>query len=269
MATAKTTKDCVFQGATTEPELVAMLAKRFAAPAWAFLSQVRNGTGWQRSVRTADALAMGLWPSRGLELHGFEIKVSRSDWRRELKAPEKAEEIARFCHRWWIVVSDEGIVADGELPPAWGLLAPRGGKLVTVQEAPLQEAQAPDHTFLAAILRNASEGSVPRAAFDLQLQKAREEIAEAERKSGERQREHIRRRLEELQAQVTEFEKASGVEIGRSWMVGRIGEAVRAVMEGGVDRQRAELEEMASRMERAALQMRGAVAELAAEGARG
>jgi len=32
---------------------------------------------------------MDLWPSGGLEIHGHEVKVSRSDWLRELKEPEK------------------------------------------------------------------------------------------------------------------------------------------------------------------------------------
>jgi hypothetical protein len=52
---------------------------------------------------------MSLWPSRGIELHGIEIKVSRNDWLKELGDPAKADEIARFCDRWWVAAGDESI----------------------------------------------------------------------------------------------------------------------------------------------------------------
>ena len=46
---------------------------------------------------SGDAVIMSLWPSRGLELHGVEIKVSRADWKREAADPAKAEAIAAYC----------------------------------------------------------------------------------------------------------------------------------------------------------------------------
>ena len=74
-------------------------ALRFSFPEdqYALLFEVRNSTGYGKRIRSADALAMSLWPSRGLELIGFEIKRSRIDWLKELSQPEKAEEICRFC----------------------------------------------------------------------------------------------------------------------------------------------------------------------------
>ena len=83
-------------------ELADRLAKKYAAPQYAFLEQVRNGTGGFAN-RSADAMALSLWPSRGLMLDGFEIKGYRTDWLRELKNPAKAEELAVYCNRWWIV----------------------------------------------------------------------------------------------------------------------------------------------------------------------
>ena len=64
----------------TQDELIEKLSRKYRPPEWAFLVQVKNGVGWTRKDRTADALAMSLWPSRGLELHGFELKSRRSDW---------------------------------------------------------------------------------------------------------------------------------------------------------------------------------------------
>lgn len=102
--------------------MLALLAARYGrssgnGPAWAFVPKVRDAAGFS-ATRTIDAIAMSLWPSRGLELHGHEIKVSRSDWLRELKEPEKAEAFSSVVDRWWLVVSDAQIVAAGELPPS-------------------------------------------------------------------------------------------------------------------------------------------------------
>jgi hypothetical protein len=80
-------------------DVIAALRKKYPAAAWAFLEQVANGTGYAKKYRWADALAMGLWPSRGMELHGIEVKVSRSDWLRELENP--ARKLAPRSSRGW------------------------------------------------------------------------------------------------------------------------------------------------------------------------
>lgn len=101
-------------------------------PEWAYLEEVRNAPGFD-ATRSLDALAVHLWPSRGHEIHGYEIKCSRSDWLRELKDPHKAEAFAGWCDRFWIVAAP-GIVRD-ELPIAWGLLEPKGSALRVVRQA--------------------------------------------------------------------------------------------------------------------------------------
>lgn len=151
---------------TTE-ELESLLRKHLGPDQWALFFSVSNATGY-RKCRSADAIAMGLWPSAGMEVHGFELKVSRGDWLRELKQPDKSTEIARYCDRWWLVVGDAAIVKDGELPAGWGLLAPkvlhwagRNGEDVTtldeVQEAPLRVSQPLDRGFIASMLRSAQK----------------------------------------------------------------------------------------------------------------
>ena len=141
----------------TEREILDALRERHPAPAWAFLEHVGNGTG-RNACRTADALAMSLWPSRGLELHGFEVKSARSDWLRELQDPAKADEIATRCHRWWIVAAEDGIVAQDDLfPQTWGLMVVREGALVVLREAPPLTPAPLSWEFLAAILRRTVE----------------------------------------------------------------------------------------------------------------
>src|SRR5512137_2876743 len=81
--------------AVTEATVYAAIQRMFKAPAFILLAGVRNQTGYTRRVRTADALAVSVFPSRGLYAVGFEIKTDRGDWRRELADPEKSEEIMR------------------------------------------------------------------------------------------------------------------------------------------------------------------------------
>lgn len=141
---------------TTETDVYAALCRRFPPPAWAMFAGVSNGTGG-RARRWADAVGMSIWPSRGLEIVGFEIKVSRRDWIRELKNPKKADEVGRYCDRWWIAAGAKDLVPNEELPPAWGLLVPHGDTMKIVVDAKKLEPKALDRPFLAAILRRAAE----------------------------------------------------------------------------------------------------------------
>jgi len=133
----------------------AALRTKFRAPEYALFFEVGDATGG-RARRWADAVAMGLWPSRGLYLQGFEIKVSRSDWQSELKNPAKAESVARYCRHWWIV-TPPGIVRDGELPDGWGLLEVHPQGVRVIKAAPVLDEQPIDKHFLAALLRRADE----------------------------------------------------------------------------------------------------------------
>lgn len=143
--------------ARTETDMVYALFARYSArhgngSRYAVASQVRSHAGFD-ARRTADFVAMDLWPSKGLTLHGHEIKVSRSDWLRELKKPAKAAEFVPYMNCWWVVVSDARIVRDGELPDEWGLMAMRGPLLTVVKKAPCRDAQPMQPSRLAALLR--------------------------------------------------------------------------------------------------------------------
>lgn len=63
----------------TEAALVEALKSRYTTQEYGLLTQVRDGAGWDR--RTFDAIAIGYWSSRGHAVHGFECKVSKSDWK--------------------------------------------------------------------------------------------------------------------------------------------------------------------------------------------
>lgn len=207
--------------------LVAMLREKYPAAEYAFFSELRNGTGWSRVTRSADAVAFSLWPSRGLELLGFECKVSRSDWKRELAAPAKAEAIQQYCDRWWVVVSDPKIVAEGELPPTWGLLAAtkgldEGSKLKVITAAPKLEPKPIDRPILASMLRNFADAR--EADFANRLEPMLQERLKHDRPYIEAENERLRKQLAELGQSITKFENASGLNVRNGWDLPHLGE---------------------------------------------
>lgn len=66
-----------------------------------------------------DLLAVSCWRSDNFVVHGYEVKVSRGDWLRELKSPRKADASMGRCDHWWLA-APAGIVKPGELPQNWG-----------------------------------------------------------------------------------------------------------------------------------------------------
>lgn len=255
----------------TSGDLYKLLALRYPKEEYAFIPHVRNGTGWSKRVtREADAIAVSLWPSRGIEITGFEIKVDRGDWLREKKNPEKAEEIAQFCDRWFLVISDPAIAPVHEVPPNWGILCAKGNRLTMVRAAGLLKAAPMDKFFMAAIFRQASKFVVPQMSIDENMKATIEEEVirrtNAFRAASERSRED----LIEIQQRVRKFESISGVRIDR-WDVEGVGKAVQMIQSAGsledrIKRERVELDAAVARAEasretiQALTELRGAFA---------
>lgn len=198
---------------SSESVISHLLRERYAAPEWAYLVQVSNGTGWVRSTkRWADALALNLWPSRGLELLGFEIKVSRSDWLKELKDPAKSSDIQGFCDRWWLVAGDDSIVRVGELPSTWGLMVVKNNKLKVVVEAPKLESKAVDRPMLCSILRCVSDQSDAEKYYKNQVNQLRHKLrTEIEKEKEKLVNTELKYAHDRLVEQIRNFEDVTGL----------------------------------------------------------
>ncbi len=229
---------------TSESEMLLALRSHFHSPEYVLLPQVRNGAGFSAN-RTADAMAMSVWPSRGLYLYGIEIKVSRGDWVRELKNPKKADDIGKFCDFWMIAAGNDEIVRAGELPSGWGLLTP-GKKPNTLKaaQAPTKiEAQPLHRSFLASILRVVAEETMPFKQVDAEIERRVNEKVEALRESitaeltKDLDRPRLMERNRELEATIKAFEDASGLRIHNSHATAKkYGEALKLMQWSGLDR---------------------------------
>ncbi len=205
-------------------DLMALLQARYPKGEFAFFKEVPNATG-AGCNRHCDALAMSLWPSRGLYLTGFELKVSRADWIKELKQPEKADSIARYCDYWFLVVGSKDIVQAGELPPTWGLLAPVGGKLKVITEATKLEPIELSRKFIAALMRVTQEQASAEAVAHHEKQ------AEYQRghTDGRQSREH---EFQRLQRTINNFEEAAGVRL-TEYNGGSLAQAMQLIRKDG------------------------------------
>jgi len=220
-------------------QVVNALRKKYddGAFSYAFLEQVANGTGLKAN-RHADAIAVQLWESRGLNITGFEIKVSRQDWIKEMKHPDKAEPIAQYCHYWYLVVGNEDILQLGELPDTWGLMVPHTKEtLKIVKEAKLNQNIKPvDLVFLCAVLRQTQNQLTDVSKLQLEYKRGFDEGKKVGTEHTKNDADYWKKELDIQYKKIKDFETISGIGIG-SWHWNnadsvKIAQAVKIVLDG-------------------------------------
>jgi hypothetical protein len=197
-------------GKVTTPMVNAHMAATYSeANGYACLFEVANGTGSSAS-RSADIVVLNLWPSRGMDFNGYEVKTARSDWLRELKQPEKAWPVMQYMDRWWLLAAPNVAKLD-EIPSNWGFMEFNGVKSRVLKPAPKLEPKAVTRTFLGALLRKPVrdvEGMVNRAknAALAEVDKIVEErIAKEMRRRGEKH--------QELVDKLTKLQDETGIDV--------------------------------------------------------
>jgi len=141
-------------------------------PEWVYAEHVRSSSGFD-VLNTIDALAMHLWRSKHHEVHAFEVKISKADFRRELENDCAKSHIWRqWVEKFWIVAPAD-VVPVEELPDEWGLLVTHGDGLRVrkpakrLREAPIGYMPAADlprdivAPFLRAAYRTAERPADP------------------------------------------------------------------------------------------------------------
>jgi len=107
-------------------ELAAEIRRRYEPPEWFVEGELTLGS------RRLDLVAFGCWGQR--RIVGFEIKVERGDWLRELGDFRKSEEWCAVVDAFYLATVP-GVVKGDELPEGWGLLELTGSRLMTRRHA--------------------------------------------------------------------------------------------------------------------------------------
>lgn len=217
----------------TSTDLGVRLREYLSGGEWVVQFEVGNSTG-HKTNRHADAVAMSIWPSRGYKIHGYEIKVSRSDWQRELREPQKADAIGQYCDAWFLIAPPD-IVHEVEVPETWGWLVP-SGKSLRIKKQPKPLPPKPlGRDFIAAMLRNNHADDERRIAE--KLRKLRAADQENNQKHIERELQARHRKYVDLKEAVDRFEKETGIQIVSPWgSDNKIGKKVKLVEAIGTDK---------------------------------
>ena len=215
------------------------------------MAEVSDAAGFSRS-RSADYVVVNLWPSRGLEIYGIELKSYRSDWLSELKKPDKAENVFKYCDRFYLLTTDDTIAKPEEIPASWGWMCIKGNRIFIKKEAPKLNPEHVSKSFLATMLKRAQskDGFILKQEIQSEIDAAKE----VGKNHNATTILHYEKTIKELTEKIKQFEEATGVDITHyyRWKTNpqKIGKAVKLISEGGVDDIKKELLDLKSKTEK-------------------
>lgn len=216
-----------------QPTVWEALEAKYSAPYYRLMWEVRNNTGFN-STRSADAIAISFYVSREQSLTGFEVKVSRSDWLSELRRPEKADAIAKYCDYFFLVTSTDTIAKLEEIPEPWGWLSLRGSRLKVLKPAQKLKSIPPDRAMLCALV----QAAVSSAITDIDKKIAEDVAAKVQEAHSNLsfRANNAENRVDRIQKIMDDFEQASGLSLSGRWYgtmdPKQVGNAVRAILQG-------------------------------------
>jgi hypothetical protein len=182
--------------------------------------------------RRIDAVAIGIWKSVGRNVSAFELKVSRSDWLRELKHVNKADPFVAICDYFWLVTGDPSVAKVDEIPACWGwMTATKHGLRVQrpAQKLPNDRDNMP-WGFTVGLLRKLQDDLISSPDVRSAIEERTREQERMYRAQLERAGGIAARELRDLRDAVAEFEKASGITL-KSYNAGAIGGIVKSLEE--------------------------------------
>lgn len=138
-------------------DIVALLKQKYQH-GWIVITELRRSPGWVEE-RTIDVFVMHQWPSEGFKRIGYEIKISKSDFHREIKKPQKRKSFREMSNEFYFI-APAGIIDAEKVPTDCGLIeVTPEGKLIKVVDSPWLESN-PDWNIVAALVRRALEMEV-------------------------------------------------------------------------------------------------------------
>lgn len=116
--------------------------------------EMPTGTGYQHGEASwIDAFHMAVEPSKALCRTAYEVKVSRSDFLREIREPRKRRAALRVSNKFYFATLP-GVAKIEEIPLDCGLLEMNeNGHLITMVDAPFRDSNPASWHFFAAFAR--------------------------------------------------------------------------------------------------------------------
>lgn len=147
-------------------------------------AEVSPRTGaWERRI---DFLVMNCYDSEQLKIQGYEIKISKSDLKRELEDPDKHAVFFDAIDFYWLIAPKQVIDNIDLIPPKWGIRAvwrDESGKITsrTVRKPTCLHDEQMDSrkirkTFMASFCRAISKHTLTKAKLYEQQRALEDEI---------------------------------------------------------------------------------------------
>lgn len=211
----------------TTPALENLLRAKYPRDRYALFFDVPDAVGTSQH-RRIDALTFGIWSSVGRDIQGFELKVSRSDWLRELKQVNKADPFIAICDRFWLVTADSTIAKLEEVPACWGWMSATNTGLRVQRPATKLPGvgEAIPRNFLIGVLRRMQDDMIGSPEIAAHIAGRVAELTERHADVVKNMERRSNTKLEALQNKVDEFRKQSGIDLA-DWRMGNVGGLVK------------------------------------------
>lgn len=195
--------------ALTAANLRDAIGYRYPQPEWHIESE------FTLHRRRLDVVAFNLWGARGYRSVGFELKVSRGDWIRELTNFQKSTEWVAVVDEFYIVTPPK-LISVEELPAGWGLLEFTGSRMLTKQQPEIRtNRQMPREIFARILSRTISrETAAEYQARYLASEQLRKEAEERVGGDLKREVENARAERDGLRTMYRELVDAIGLRPG-------------------------------------------------------
>lgn len=118
------------------------------SPRWIWFKELSTRTSF--NPQRIDLWVMDTWGQ--MNAIAYEVKVSRSDFARELANPTKREAAMAVSNQFYFA-APRGLIAPVEVPEGCGLVEVHGGIVKVVVPAPRRAIQTPSWEFFAAVGR--------------------------------------------------------------------------------------------------------------------
>ena len=142
-------------------EIIVFLQDRHQAPDYIGIKEMRLGSGFGVSQRRIDFWALSTAPSKGNEATAYEVKVTRSDFLRDIRNPLKQRGARLYCDQFYFITPPDLIKPD-EIPDWAGLQEvnqrePQIGSVYLftkeIVPAPYLSKMRPSWPFVVSLLR--------------------------------------------------------------------------------------------------------------------
>jgi len=124
---------------------------------WVLIPECPSATGFIE--QRIDLFAINCWPSKKLIRIAHEIKISVSDFKKEISQPNKRAPFVRFANEFYFV-TPPGLLEKyyNDIPVGCGLIEIVDGEPKTIIESDFNESQ-PTWEFMAAVIRRLAKGA--------------------------------------------------------------------------------------------------------------